>query len=78
MAARPQHVLASTTVPNTLAADAQGTITGTFANPPAVTAGGEFALLISRPGSNGYPVAEQGGDPCPGQGYFQNSPRGRS
>ncbi len=72
----PAGVLASTTVPNTLAANTQGTITGTFANPPAVTAGGEFALLISRPGSNGYHVAEQGGDPCPGQGYFQNSPGG--
>ena len=41
-----------------------------------MTAGGELALLISRPGSNGYHVAEQGGDPCPGQGYFQNSPGG--
>lgn len=72
----PGTVLASTTVPNTLAANTQGTITGTFANPPAVSASGEFALLISRPGSNGYAVAEQGGDPCPGQGYFQNSPGG--
>ncbi len=72
----PAGVLASTTVPNTLAPNTQGTITGTFANPPAVTAGGEFALLISRPGSNGYHVAEQGGDPCPGQGYYQNAPSG--
>jgi hypothetical protein len=72
----PGAVLASTTVPNTLAANTQSTITGTFANPAAVSAGAEFALLISRPGSNGYAVAEEGGDPCPGQGYFQNAPSG--
>jgi hypothetical protein len=68
----PAQVLASTTVPNTLAPNTQGTITGTFASPAAVTAGGTYAVLISRPGSNGFDVAEQGGDPCPGQGYYQN------
>jgi hypothetical protein len=72
----PSSVLASATVPNTLATNTQGFITGTFANPAAVTAGGEFALLISRPGSNGFGVALQGGDPCPGQGYYQNSAGG--
>ena len=72
----PGPVLATTTVPNTLAANTQGTITGTFATPPSVTVGTLYALLISRPGSNGYHVAEEGGDPCPGQGYFQNSPSG--
>jgi hypothetical protein len=69
----PGGVLATTTVPNTLANGAQGVITGTFATPATVTAGGSYAVLVSRPGSSGYQVTEQGGDPCPGQqGFYQN------
>jgi hypothetical protein len=68
----PGPVLASTTVPNTLAANVQGPITGTFSSPPAVTAGGNYAVLLSRPGSSGYQAAEEGGDPCPGRNFYQN------
>jgi hypothetical protein len=63
-------------VADTLGPAAQGVITGTFSSPAAVTAGTLYALLVSRPGSNGYEVAEQGGDPCPGQGYYQNAVAG--
>jgi len=67
-------VVASATVPNTLGPNTQGAITGTFAHPAHVSAGGSYALLISRPGSNGYHVADQGGDPCPtSQAYYQNA-----
>jgi hypothetical protein len=75
----PAGILASTTVPNTIPSGTVDVITGTFASPAQVTAGTLYALLISRPGSgpNGYDVAEQGGDPCPGQqAYFQNAVSG--
>jgi hypothetical protein len=68
----PGAVLAATTVADTLGPAAQGVITGTFSSPATVAAGTLYALLVSRPGSNGYEVAEQGGDPCPGQGFYQN------
>jgi hypothetical protein len=69
----PGSVLASAIVPNTLASGAQGFVTARFAAPAQVTAGTLYAVLFSRPGSSSYAVAEQGGDPCPGQGYFQMS-----
>jgi hypothetical protein len=75
----PAGILASTTVQNTIPSGTLGVITGTFSSPAQVTAGTLYALLISRPGtgSNGYEVAEQGGDPCPGQqAYFQNTVSG--
>ena len=69
----PGPVLASTTVPNTLAAGATDMITGTFDKPAAVTAGGAYALLLSRPGSSSYEASNEGGDKCPGQqAYYQN------
>ena len=69
----PGAVLASTTVPNTLAANVLGSITGTFSSPAAVTAGGSYAVLLSRPGSSKYEVADAAGDPCPGQqAFYQN------
>jgi hypothetical protein len=68
----PGAVVASTTVANTLAPGAEDAIAGTFPSPATVTAGTLYALLVSRPGSSGYEVSEQGGDPCPGQGYYQN------
>jgi hypothetical protein len=71
-ASAPGSVMATTTVPNTLPVNTKGTITGTFATPASVSAGSLYALLISRPGSNGYGVADQGGDPCAGQAYYQN------
>jgi hypothetical protein len=71
-AGAPGPAMATTTVPNTLPLNTKGTITGTFATPPSVSAGSQYALLISRPGSNGYGVADEGGDPCPGQAYYQN------
>jgi hypothetical protein len=71
-AGAPGSVMATTTVPNTLPLNTKGTITGTFATPASVSAGSLYALLISRPGSNGYGVADEGGDPCAGQAYYQN------
>ena len=57
---------------NTFAPGTQGQITGTFATPASVVAGTTYALLISRPGSDGYRVADAGGNPCPGQASYQN------
>ena len=73
---QPGAVLAATTVADTLGPAAQGVITGTFSSPATVTAGTLYALLVSRPGSNGYEVAEEGGDPCPGQGFYQSAVAG--
>ena len=69
----PATVLAATTVANALADGQQGAIIGSFANPAHVSAGMLYALLVSRPGSSKYGLAGEGGDPCPGQAYFQNA-----
>ncbi len=69
----PSSILASVSVPNTLASGGQGPVTGTFAAPAPVTAGSLYALVISRPGSGTYGIADEGGNPCPGQAYFQNT-----
>jgi hypothetical protein len=71
----PGQILASQTVPDTLPPTGPGVTTpviGTFANPPSVTAGTAYALLISRPASNNYEVNAAAGDVCPGrQNYNQ-------
>jgi hypothetical protein len=72
----PGGILAGTTVPNALAVGVQGAVTGTFSSPAAVTAGGAYAVLLSRPGTSGYQAAEAGGDPCPGQSYWQSAVSG--
>lgn len=69
----PGTILAATTVANALGDGQQGAITGSFANPAHVSAGTLYALLVSRPGSSKYGLAGEGGDPCPGQAYFQNA-----
>jgi hypothetical protein len=69
----PGSALASVSVPNTLAASAEGIVSGTFGSPAHVTAGTLYALIISRPGAGIYGVSDGGGDPCPGQAYYQNT-----
>jgi hypothetical protein len=69
----PGTVLTAQMVPDTLAPTAPGVstpVTATFANPVAVTIGTAYALLISRPASNGYEVGNAGGDPCPGSEVY--------
>jgi hypothetical protein len=63
-------MLASTTIPDASVPAGVSTITGVFASPAQVTAGQQYALVITRPGSSTLTVATRMGNPCPGGGEF--------
>jgi hypothetical protein len=69
-------VLATTTVPNASVPDGQSTLQATFANPATVTAGVEYALVMSRPGGAQHRWNAREGNDCPGALFFSGSQTG--
>jgi hypothetical protein len=68
-------VLASTTIPNSTVPSDFSVITGEFTDPIPVTAGQEYALVLTRPGSTQLAAGERFGD-CPGSFFFSTSQTG--
>jgi hypothetical protein len=68
-------VLASTTIPDASVPDASSRFAGTFAAPASVVAGGQYALLITRPGGGNFGLWTRDGNICPGQ-PFRSDPLG--
>jgi hypothetical protein len=68
--------LASTTIPDAVVPPDISTITGTFATPAAVTAGQQYALVLTRPGSDDVTHSARFGDVCSGMEFFSISQTG--
>jgi hypothetical protein len=66
-------VLASAVILDATVPPGVSTITGAFAPPAQVTAGQQYALVITRPGSNILTVFFRSGDPCPGGSEFASA-----
>jgi hypothetical protein len=71
----PTHgVLAETTVPFSAIDIGSSTITGSFSDAPTVVAGGQYALVISRPAGNVLRFGTRSGDDCPGRIFTSTPP----
>jgi large repetitive protein len=68
--------LASTTIPDAVVPPGISTITGTFATPAPVTAGQQYALVLTRPGSTDVTHSARFGDVCSGMEFFSGSQTG--
>lgn len=68
-------LLASTTIPDAAVPAGFSTIGVDFANPPTVTAGQTYALVVTRPGG-GLAVGVRQGDDCPGALFISLSQTG--
>jgi hypothetical protein len=64
------EVLAETSVAAANMPDGVSTVTFTFGNPAPVVAGGEYALVLTRPGGTFVAWSGQLGNPCAGQHFF--------
>jgi hypothetical protein len=62
-------VLAETSVSNLSVPTGSSTVTFTFANPAAVAAGTQYALILTRPGSTHLQWDGHLGDTCAGRGF---------
>jgi hypothetical protein len=69
-------VLASATIPDGSVPSGVTTVTGLFGSPAEVTAGQQYALAITRPGSNTLDAADRSDNPCPGREFASGSPDG--
>jgi len=67
------NVLASTTVSDAAVPAGSSLVTGSFATPAQVTAGLQYALIITRPGSSGLAWGTRLGNDCPGGMFFANT-----
>jgi hypothetical protein len=66
-------VLASATIPNASVPTGVSTITGTFATPVPVTAGQQYAVVVTRPSSADLQATIRSGDDCPGSRFTSPS-----
>ena len=66
-------VLASTTVSDPAVPAGTSVIEGTFTNPAQVTAGQQYALVLTRPGSSGLAWGTRVDNDCPGGMYFSDT-----
>jgi hypothetical protein len=69
-------VLGSATIPDGSVPLGPTTLDGTFTSPAPVVAGQTYALVVTRPGGNNYPISERAGDACPGQEFKSNTQTG--
>jgi hypothetical protein len=69
-------VLASTTIPDAEVPAGESTITGSFGSPAQVSAGAQYALIVTRPASNVIQVGTRTGNDCPGQLFFSSGQTG--
>jgi hypothetical protein len=69
-------VLASTVIPDSTVPDGESIITVNFASPATLTAGQQYALVVTRPGSDRVTVGVRQGDDCPGQLFTSTSQTG--
>jgi hypothetical protein len=67
-------VLAATFVANGSVPDGESLVTFAFANPAAVVAGTQYALVHARPGTDNFTWLVRAGDACVGQRFVSNSP----
>ena len=68
--------LASATVPDAEVPPGASIITGSFANPALVSAGQQYALIVTRPTSSGLQVGTRTGNACAGQLFFSSTQTG--
>jgi hypothetical protein len=66
-------VLASASIPNLSVPDGNTTLTFMFADPAVVVAGTQYALVLTRPGSNHLVWQEDLDGTCLGRMYFSDS-----
>ena len=69
-------VLASTTIPDATVPTGDSRIAGLFAPPASVSAGHQYALLLTRPGSSQMILLTRSDNPCPGTYYLSTSQSG--
>jgi len=70
------NTLASATVADADVPPDESLITGSFGNPALVSADQQYALIVTRPTSNGLQVGTRTGNDCPGQLFFSNTQTG--
>jgi hypothetical protein len=66
-------VIASTTISDAAVPAGTSLVSGSFAIPAQVTAGQQYALIITRPGSSGLGWGTRLGNDCPGGMFFANT-----
>jgi hypothetical protein len=69
-------ILASATIPDTAVPAGNSIITGSFDSPAQVSAGQEYALIVTRPTSSGLAVGTRTGNDCSGRLFFSNTQTG--
>ncbi len=67
--------LSSALVPDASVPGGLTTITTAFSAPATVSAGGQYALVLSRPGSDSYEMQHRTSDPCLGTAFFAPIPQ---
>jgi hypothetical protein len=67
------EVLAASVVPNNRVPDLFTAITFSFANPATVVANTQYALVLTRPGSDQLESIGSSGDPCAGRTFISSS-----
>ena len=66
-------VLASTVIPDSTVPAGDSLLSASFAAPAQVTAGEQYALIVTRPGSSGLRTGNRAGDDCAGRFFFSGS-----
>jgi hypothetical protein len=66
-------ILGAATIPNASVPLGPSTLSGTFQTPASVVAGQQYALVVTRPGDDGFTLRDRIGNPCPGQEFASNT-----
>jgi len=71
-------VLASVAIPDSSVPNGESRLAATFAVPPSVEPGQQYAIVLTRPGSatNSFGIGEHTGNPCPGRPFESPSQNG--
>jgi hypothetical protein len=66
-------ILGAATIPDASVPIGPTTLTGTFQTPASVVVGQQYALVVTRPGDDGFNLRDHGGDQCPGREFTSNT-----
>jgi hypothetical protein len=70
------NLLAAETIPDSSVPTGDSLLTANFATPATVTAGQQYAIVLTRPGATSMAVGGRTGDDCPGAFYSSGSQTG--
>jgi hypothetical protein len=69
-------ILGAATIADASVPMGPSTLSGTFQTPASVVSGQQYALVLTRPGDDGFVLRDRSGDPCPGREFASNNSTG--